>query len=775
MSGKAHISGVKNDKRISTQNLLKEIYSGLDSGIREFDVDASGQHNIGGALWAENGEHLTFRVKNPGQRAGSMGMPGTTVVIEGSAPADVGWLNAGAEIILKGDGGDTTAHCAASGKIYVAGKTGTRSGALMKYDPRYTAPEFWVLKRVGSFSFEFMGGGYAIVCGHGVSEGESVLGDRSCVGMVGGTVYVRGFVSGLSDEVWMLELDDADREFLREGLGVFLGKIDKQELYSELSDMAQWHKIVAKTHEERHEVRYMSARDFRLKKWVEGGIFGDLVQEDFKVTDYVETGANRLRIPEWRNAKYSAPCEYNCPVFIPTQKRIALLRQGKVKEALELVLEHSPFPASVCGQVCPNLCQDECSRLHVDVPVKIKEMGMLSRDVTLPAAAADNGCKVAVIGAGAAGLTAGFHLKRMGYAVDILEADSVIGGKLMQVIPEDRLARDVLKAEIKRILDTGVNVKTDTRVDKDMFADLCGKYDAVVVAVGAHNPVVIPFEGHERLVKGLDFLKKINRGEKPAVGKKVVVIGAGNAAMDVVIGAYQMGAEEVTAVDIQRPAAFEKEIEHAEKLGAKILFPKFTDKVTDKGIHFKDGSFIEADTVIISIGDRPDVSFLGREYLNERGMTLVNDFMQSPANEKVFVTGDTIKQGLFTHALGDGRKAAINIDRLLKGRPLDAFKKAPMIPQDKVKDEFYHPMNSTRLEEMPAEDETKRCMSCGFCRDCGFCLDICPQQAITRTEADDKFEYVSSASKCIGCGICAGVCPCGVWTMTDNLIKFMES
>ncbi|MCD8493527.1 MAG: NAD(P)-binding protein [Geovibrio sp.] len=226
---------------------------------------------------------------------------------------------------------------------------------------------------------------------------------------------------------------------------------------------------------------------------MEGGIFGDQVQEDFKVTDYVETGANRLRIPEWRNSKYSAPCEYNCPVFIPTQKRIALLRQGKVKEALELVLEHSPFPASVCGQVCPNLCQDECSRLNVDVPVKIKEMGMLSRDVTLPAAAAANGCKVAVIGAGAAGLTAGFHLKRMGYAVDILEADSVIGGKLMQVIPEDRLARDVLSAEIKRILDTGVNVKTDTRVDKDMFAELCGSYDAVVVAVGAHEPCGYPF------------------------------------------------------------------------------------------------------------------------------------------------------------------------------------------------------------------------------------------------------------------------------------------
>ena len=121
-----------------------------------------------------------------------MGMEGTKIVVEGSAAADIGWLNSGAKIVVKGDAGDTAAHCAAGGKIYVGGRVGTRSGALMKHDPKFEQPEFWVLKNTGSFSFEFMSGGRAVICGYESDELPSVLGNRSCVGMVGGTVYVRG-------------------------------------------------------------------------------------------------------------------------------------------------------------------------------------------------------------------------------------------------------------------------------------------------------------------------------------------------------------------------------------------------------------------------------------------------------------------------------------------------------------------------------------------------------------------------------------------------------
>jgi NADPH-dependent glutamate synthase beta subunit-like oxidoreductase/glutamate synthase domain-containing protein 3/Pyruvate/2-oxoacid:ferredoxin oxidoreductase delta subunit len=777
MSKVAKIDGIVSGKRISTQKLLYEMYDKLNEGYTEFEIEASGQHNIGGAVWDKEGSTLKFKVKNPGQRVGSMGMVGTEIHIEGSAPADVGWLNAGANIILKGDGGDTTAHCAATGKIYVSGRTGTRSGALMKHDPKFDAPQFWVLKSTGSFSFEFMGGGIGVVCGLGCEDSESIMGDRSCTGMVGGTVYFRGKAKGLSEDVWVMELNENDKEFLLNNLPQFLESIDQNDALEALSDMSQWKKAVAKTYEERSVKSLMPMLDFRKTKWVDDGIFGDLIDEDYYVAEYVETNENRLKYPEWQNAHYSAPCEYNCPVFIPTQKRIALLRQGKTKEALEMVLEYSPFPASVCGQVCPNLCQDICSRKHVDIPVKIKELGQLSQEVEAKGFdAPEKKEKVAIIGSGSAGLTAAWHLKKFGYQVDVIEQDSIVGGKLKQVIPNERLAQEILETEIQRILDKGVNVELNTTVDKDKFNELVSDYDAVIIAIGAHIPVVIPFEGHEKLVKGLDFLKEVNKGKNPKVGDKVVVIGAGNAAMDVVIGAYEMGAKEVTAIDIQKPAAFEVEIEHAKKLGAKILWPKFTDKVTDEGVVLKDGTLLEADTVIIAIGDRPNFEFLDSSWLNEKGLVKMNEFLQCEADNKVFVTGDAIKQGLFTHALGDGRKAAINVDKMLTGRKLDNFEKAPVIPQDKVKDEYYHPLNAQRVSDLETADETQRCMSCGFCRDCSFCLEVCPEQAITRIEnSDGTFEYFSNPQKCIGCGICSGVCPCGVWTMHDMVDKMLES
>lgn len=767
------IQGIVDGERKSTQQLLQEIYKYLDEGYTEFNVLASGQHDIGGPLWSDKNSTLKFNVKNPGQRVGCMGMQGTQITVEGPVPADVGWLNAGAEIIVKGDGGDTTAHCAASGKIYVGGRVGTRSGALMKHDPKFPAPEFWTLKNTGSFSFEFMGGGVAVVCGYDCEDLDSVLGSRSCVGMVGGKLYVRGKIKDIYDGVLLLELDDSDKEFLEKGLANFLLKIDRPELFDKLAKFNDWKKIVAKDYEERKAKSFIPIKQFKETNWVEGGIFGDLIQEDSYVSEFVEKDELRLRYPEWRNAAYSAPCEFNCPAYIPTQKRIALLREGKLAEALELVLDYSPFPGSVCGQVCPNLCIDDCSRKYVDIPVKTAELGSLSKAIKVEPPKTELGKKVAIIGAGASGLTSAWHLRKMGYTVDVFEQDKVIGGKLKQVIPQDRLSREVLDLELERIEKIGVNFKTGVKIDKTLFKKLEKDYDGVVVAVGAHVPVVIPFDGHERLIKGLDFLKAINKGENPKIGKKVTVIGAGNAAMDVVLGAYELGAKEVTAIDIQKPSAFEKEIAHAESLGAKILWPCFTEKISEKGVHLKDGTVIESDTVIIAIGDRPDVSFLESDYLDDRGIVKINEYFQTEANSKVFCPGDVLKQGLFTNAIGDGRKVAINIVNMLSGLQLDKFEKAPMIPQDRIKKEYYNPIHHENVMAMDTEKEQDRCLSCGFCRDCEFCKEICPELAISRIKHEDgSFEYVSDSKKCIGCGICAGICPCGVWTMSSNLAKY---
>ncbi|BCR03623.1 pyridine nucleotide-disulfide oxidoreductase [Desulfuromonas versatilis] len=763
----AQIVGFEDKKRISTQKLLLQIYRALEQGETEFEVLSSGHHDIGGPLWTADGTPLKFRVKNPGQRVGAFGLDGTEIVVEGSAPADAGWLNAGATLVIKGDGGDTTAHCAASGNIYVAGRVGTRSGSLMKHDPAYEPPQFWVLKNTGSFSFEFMGGGIAVVCGYGREELDSVLGDRSCVGMVGGTIYVRGPVSGLSDEVWLLDLDDADRQFLAENMPVFLDKIDRSEILPALTDFSQWKKIVAKSYEERKAYHRQTMREFRQSKWVEGGIFGDVVQDDYTlVAGLVNAGDDRLKIPHWQDKRFGAPCQVACPSNIPTQDRINLLRQGKYQQALELVLKYSPFPASVCGEVCPNLCMDACSRRFIDKPVAMKELGRLSLDVPAPQVKPASGKRVAVIGGGPGGLSAAWQLRLLGHQVTVFEGDKEVGGKLRQVIPSERLPENSLNSEIKRIKDLGVEIQVDTPVDAALFEKIQGEYQAVVIASGAHNAVVIPFPGHERLVKGLDFLKQINNGEKPKVGERVVVLGAGNAGMDVCLGAYAMGAKKVTAIDIQRPAAFKKEIDHVKALGGEVRWPVFTEKITEEGLWTKDGELIEADMVIIAIGERPDLSFVPREWLTDRGMMDVDGCGQVVKAPGVFSIGDTIKPGLLTHAIGGGQEAALYIDDYLAGKQLVPVQKPEMINQSCLSKELFKPRNRGRFCVTDAKDETLRCISCGTCRDCSMCLESCPEGAIRRVEkADGSFEYVSDAEVCIGCGICAGICPCGVWAM----------
>ncbi len=757
----------ENNQRISTQLLLQQIYGALDAGKTEFEILASGHHNIGGPLWTEDGSPLKFRVKNPGQRVGSFGLEGTEIIVEGSAPADAGWLNAGAELTILGDGGDTTAHCAASGKIYVAGRVGTRSGSLMKHDPAYPAPEFWVLKRTGSFCFEFMGGGIAVICGVGCENVNSILGNRTCAGMVGGTIYVRGPVKGLSEDVWMLDLDDADREFLTAGMPTFLGKVERNELLEELTKFSAWKKIVAKSNAERRVHSRITMHEFRTQKWVEGGIFGDLIDDDYlDVAGLVNTGSGRLKVPHWQDKKFGAPCQVACPSNIPTQDRINLLRQGKHEEALQLVLKYSPFPASVCGEVCPNPCMDACSRQFVDKSVSMASLGRLSRDISAPETAAATGRKIAVIGGGPGGLSAAWQARLSGHSVTVFEADTEVGGKLRQVIPTDRLPENSLQSEIKRIKDLGIDVKNNTPVDAELFEQIHKDHDAVVIASGSHNAVVIPFPGHERLIKGLDFLKEVNAGKKPKIGKRVVVIGAGNAGMDVCLGAYAMGAEKVISIDVQRPAAFKKEIDHVKDLGGEVRWPVFTEKITAEGLVTKDGELIEADDVIISIGERPDLSYVPREWLTERGMMDIDACGQSTKAPGIFAIGDATHPGLLTHAIGQGQEAITYINDMLSGKELKPIIKPEMINQACLSKELFKPRNRGKFNVTDGKEETLRCISCGTCRDCTMCLEACPEGAIRRVDKEDgTFEYISEDHDCIGCSICAGICPCGVWAM----------
>jgi NADPH-dependent glutamate synthase beta subunit-like oxidoreductase/glutamate synthase domain-containing protein 3/ferredoxin len=759
------IKSVDGNNRMSTQELLQEIYAGMEQGENNFVIDGCGQHNIGGPLWNEQGR-VTFTVSNPGQRAGSMALEGTVVTVEGSASADTGWLNAGGDIIVKGDSGDTTAHCAAAGNIYIGGRVGTRSGSLMKHDPACAAPQFWILKNTGSFSFEFMSGGTAVVCGVDSDEFDSVLGDRACIGMVGGTVYFRGNAEGMDTVTTkILDLDENDIAFLKAGLPDFLKKIDREDCLDDVTDFSQWKKVVAKTYNERAvKAAKKSMTSFRMEDWVKGGLFGDIYEDDYSVVAMVNRADDRLRIPEWLNAAFMAPCEAGCPAGIPSQTRFNLLREGRFEDADKLVLEYTPFPGSVCGSVCPNLCMQECTRCAVDAAANIKGLGHRSTSVALDLPAERTGKKIAIVGAGGGGLTAAWVLRLRGHDVTVFDKDEVIGGKLVNAVSRERLETATIEAEIERIRKAGIEFIPNTYVDVTQYEELKTSYDYVVLAIGAYSPKLPPWPGKERIASYLDFLKQVNAGHRPHVGENVVVIGCGNSGMDVIFGAYACGAGKVTALDVQQPAAFQDEIDHAEKLGAKLIWPAFTSEITENGVKLNDGTLLEADTVFCCIGETPKLDDILPEADAERGYLKTGDGYR--LEDRVYAIGDLTKLGLLVEAIGAGREVALRINAELNGEPF-ARKPRINIPKERLSLGYFSAVDTTEYEEAPQEDHN-RCISCGICRDCEMCLHSCPEKAITRrVNADGTFEYVSDADLCIGCGICQGVCPCGIWTMAD--------
>lgn len=764
------IETMKGHDRMSTQDLLLAIGEAVKQGETEFEIAASGQHDIGGPLWHPEGKKLHFHVTNAGQRLGSMCLPGTEIVADGSISADVGWLNAGGVITVKGDAGDTAGHCSSGGKIFIGGRGGTRTGSLMKHDPLYEEPELWILKNVGSFSFEFMGGGRAVVCGYDSAQFASVLGERACVGMVGGVVYVRGPIDTYPADIKYADLDDDDIAFLDGGMDEFLQHIDREDLRQELSDWSQWKKLRPLTIAEKKVAssQAVDIKSFRKQEWVKGGIFADVAHDDFAVHNTLSTGLYRLRVPSWDNAKFAAPCEFNCPTGIPTQRRYDLIRQGKIDEAFQLELEYTPFPGSVCGSVCPNPCMDGCTRGSIDEPIQIGDLGYRSAFLKVEPPTVKTGKKIGIIGGGVAGLSTAWQLARKGHDVTVYDDAEHIGGKLEQVIPRGRLSHELLEAELKRIESVGVTFVTSCKVDKKKFNEIREANDAVVVATGGSKSRFFPWEGVEHLTMGLEYLKAVNRGEKPATGKHVVVIGAGNSGMDTCRGAYEMGAETVVAVDVQKPAAFADEIEYVESIGGKLVWPFFTSKITKEGIYGNDGTFIPADQVIVSIGEEPVLDFLPDDDSIKyfRKSWLVPNKDQS-IMQGVFTAGDTIKPGRLTDAIGSGRKAAWYVDQYVSGKEAVPFPEKKKIPAERLAKAYFEKCHHCLLGD-PVDDHT-RCVSCGTCRDCKMCLESCPEKAIKRIEHEDgSWEYVSDPNRCIGCGICAGVCPCGVWSINDN-------
>ena len=518
------------------------------------------------------------------------------------------------------------------------------------------------------------------------------------------------------------------------------------------------------------------------------------------------------------------PCRHACPSgnrireFITTiaqAERLEKPLEQAFQEAWEIYTDTSPFPA-VCGRVCPHPCEDNCNRKELDGAVNVNKIERAIGDFGL-----EKGLKlktlsdekhpekVAVVGAGPGGLSCAYQLARRGYGVTVFEAAEKPGGMLLWGIPRYRLPADILAGEIQNILDLGVELKCDTRIGKDIsLEDLRGQYQAVFVSIGAHKGLKLRVDGEEaeNVFSGVEFLNRVYHGEKIDVGDDVIVVGGGDTAIDAAricrrLGAtttilYRRTVKEMPAIDEEIEEAQEEGV-RLEYLAAPIGFSKEDSRITsmkcirmelgepdDSGrrrpVPIEGSEFeIPATAVIPAISQAPD--FGGFEALIEgRDWIQVDQDGASTKVEGVYAGGDAVSLALATTAIGQGRRAAESIDLRFRGRQRPQEEEMPLIQTDRMRLDHYEKMERAPAVKLPPEErlagmetevnlpmsreqvieETKRCMSCGFCFDCEKCWLFCQDQAVDKPLQKGVL-YTFKMQNCTGCKKCAEECPCG--------------
>ncbi len=513
----------------------------------------------------------------------------------------------------------------------------------------------------------------------------------------------------------------------------------------------------------------------------------------------------------------TAPCKAACPAHIPVQGYLKLAGEGRYTEALELIKKENPFPA-VCGRICNKPCEAACSRASIDDAVAIDDVKKFIAEKDLDAKTRfvpkllnqigrKYEEKIAVIGAGPAGLSCAYYLAVKGYPVTVYEKEKELGGMLTLGIPSFRLEKDVIKAEIKVLKDLGVKFKTGVEVGKDITLDKLRKdgFKAIYLAVGASKGAKVgcPGDDLDGVFTGIDFLREVNLGNKPAIGKAVAVIGGGNVAIDVARAAVRLGAKTTIVYRRDRDAmpAADDEIEEAIEEGVKFKFLAAPAEITGEGkaaelkveiMELKDGKPVgtgefetmKVSTVISAIGQKIDLEGIEGINTGAKGTVLVDEYGRTNV-EDVFAGGDLVTGPKFAiDAIAAGKEASISIHRYVHpgqtqdlGRdhrdykPLDVatlginavgFDNAPRqkaadAPAKEAKKSFKD-LRGTLTEEQ-IKKEAARCLGCGcvvvdedMCIGCGICTTKCKFDAIHLEKVMDhtSYSYMNTLMTAVG-------------------------
>jgi NADPH-dependent glutamate synthase beta subunit-like oxidoreductase len=564
----------------------------------------------------------------------------------------------------------------------------------------------------------------------------------------------------------------------------------------------------------------MSTKGTHIPDWLQvpfAGITPAPTQK--KGQDLFPTGNWRSIRPVYRDKM--PPCNNACGTNEKIQGYLDLVKRGKYLDAYALIKEDMPFP-SVTGRVCYHPCEQACNRGKHDEAISIRaverflgDLGQaLAKDVVKPGK--PTGKKVAVIGSGPAGHSAAYQLARLGHTVTILEKSPKAGGLNRGGIPDWVLPQHVLDREIERLIELGITIKTNTEVGKDVsWADLEKQYDACILAVGLTEPNSVRAEGENKagVHYGLPFLRDIGMGtSKVKLGPRVAVIGGGNTAIDCAREAFRQGAQEVTMITVEgnpseMPAVPEDlhdmleegvELMHGfavtavrgnGKVEALHLQPaKFTGAINASPIAIDrdaPGMQFPVDQVIIAVGQHASLAWLPAEFKNDRG-TIAVDRHGRLGNTKFFAAGDIVQVGsgqplMVVNAVGDGKRVAFNVDKVLSGEPLQPW----TIPIDvitdlkrmnmtyfphfpRVQQALLQPASRRRTQdeviqaysEEQAVEEANRCFSCGTCNACDNCYLVCPEPCIVRPERSNGL-YKILVDYCKGCRVCIEECPTG--------------